>query len=68
MDTKKTLIILRHGQAKNAGMNDHDHSRTLTLWGREEAFGVGEILADGGFIPDYVLCSNFLGNSGNLCQ
>lgn len=57
MDTKKNLIILRHGQAKNAGANDHDHNRPLTLQGRKEAFGAGEILSDAGFIPDYVLCS-----------
>lgn len=57
MPNKKTLIILRHGQAKNAGMSDHDHNRTLTLKGREEAAGVGETLAENGFSPDYVLCS-----------
>lgn len=53
----KTLIILRHGQAKNAGISEHDHNRALTSQGRDEAMGVGEILADNGLIPDYVLCS-----------
>ncbi len=53
----KTIIILRHGQAKNAGISEHDHNRALTAKGREEAMEVGETMADNGFIPDYVLCS-----------
>ncbi len=57
MPANKTLIILRHGQAKNAGISEHDHNRTLTMQGREEAQGVGENLAEHGFKPDFVLCS-----------
>lgn len=57
MSNKKTLIILRHGQAKNAGISEHDHNRKLTARGREEAMGAGEILADNKLVPDYVLCS-----------
>lgn len=57
MPSNKTLIILRHGQAKNAGISEHDHNRTLTMQGREEAHGVGETLADLGLTPDFVLCS-----------
>jgi phosphohistidine phosphatase len=53
----KSLIILRHGQAKNAGISEHDHNRALTAQGREEAMGAGEVLADINLIPDYVLCS-----------
>jgi phosphohistidine phosphatase len=57
MPSNKNIIILRHGQAKNAGMNDHDHSRPLTLKGREEAASSGETLLDNGYIVDHVLCS-----------
>ena len=57
MPANKTLIILRHGQAKNAGISEHDHNRTLTIQGREEAQGVGETLAERGLAPDLVLCS-----------
>ncbi len=57
MPSNKILIILRHGQAKNAGVSEHDHNRSLTLRGKEEAMGAGEALADRGFVPDYVLCS-----------
>ncbi len=57
MPLNKILIILRHGQAKNAGISEHDHNRSLTLRGREEAMGAGEALADRDFVPDLVLCS-----------
>lgn len=57
MASEKILIILRHGQAKNASFNEHDHSRTLTEKGHKEAIEMGETLYDNGFIPDYVLCS-----------
>jgi phosphohistidine phosphatase len=57
VQTKKTLIILRHGQARNAGPSEHDHSRKLTPRGREEAMWAGEALADRNIIPDYILCS-----------
>lgn len=57
MSAPKNLIILRHGQAKTAAITDHDHSRNLTLRGREDAFAVGETLAENGFQPDYILCS-----------
>lgn len=53
----KSLIILRHGQAKNAGISEHDHNRALTAHGREEAMGAGEVLADANLIPDHVFCS-----------
>ncbi len=57
MQDKKTLIILRHGQARNAGISEHDHNRKLTPRGREEAMWAGEALADRNIIPDMVLCS-----------
>ncbi len=57
MSPNKTLIILRHGQAKNAGISEHDHNRTLTERGQEEALGAGETLAEHKFTPNYVLCS-----------
>ena len=57
MALSKTLIILRHGQAKNAGISEHDHNRTLTIQGIEEARFIGEILAERGIAPDLVLCS-----------
>ena len=57
MLSKKNLIILRHAQAKNASISEHDHNRSLTLNGREEAMEMGEILAGRGLRPDYVLCS-----------
>ncbi len=57
MLSKKTLIILRHGQAKTAGANEQDHTRSLTMRGREEAAAVGALLSGKGLVPDYVLCS-----------
>ncbi len=57
MQTKKTLIILRHGQARNAGISEHDHNRKLTSKGREEAIWAGEALADRNIIPECILCS-----------
>ncbi|MEZ5691112.1 MAG: histidine phosphatase family protein [Rickettsiales bacterium] len=57
MEDRKRLIILRHGQAVNAGFNEHDHSRELTSRGIKEATEMGELLASGDFIPDKVICS-----------
>lgn len=48
---------MRHGQARNAGISEHDHNRKLTPRGREEAIWAGEALADRGIIPDHILCS-----------
>lgn len=68
MPSKKTLIILRHGQAKNAGISEHDHNRALTARGREEAAGMGELLASRGYEPDFVLCSTATRTRETLAQ
>jgi len=65
---KKTLIILRHGQARNAGPSEHDHSRKLTPRGREEAMWAGEALADRNIIPDTVLCSTAIRTRETLAE
>ena len=57
MSISKNLIILRHGQAKNAGVGEMDSSRPLTLKGRQDAQNAGQFLVNKGFVPDYVFCS-----------
>lgn len=57
MNTAKTLIILRHGQAQNSSADGSDHGRELTEQGKNESRKAGQALSDSGIVPDYVLCS-----------
>ncbi len=45
---------MRHAQAEN-GFEDFD--RGLTDRGRSQAEAVGRLLAERGYVPDYVICS-----------
>jgi len=57
MKTQKKLILLRHGQAKNAGASESDAARELTEKGKNDAKNAGKHLQELGIIPDLVLCS-----------
>lgn len=53
----RTLILIRHAKS---GWDDpfaHDHARTLATRGRRDAPVMAHWLADGGHMPDEVLCS-----------
>lgn len=51
-----TLLLLRHAKAEP--LQTSDHSRTLTLQGREQATHIAQLLQEQGLIPQVVLCSD----------
>jgi phosphohistidine phosphatase len=52
----RQLIIMRHATANPGG--GHDHDRTLTPAGRDEARRVGLSIRSQGRIPERILCSS----------
>ncbi len=55
---KKTLILMRHGQAGFAATSDAQ--RPLTSEGEEQARRTGQMLKQAGFTPQLILCSPLL--------
>jgi len=57
MSSTKTLIILRHGEAKTAGIGEVDANRPLTEAGKKDAKNSGLFLSENAIKPDFALCS-----------
>ncbi len=55
--TRRTLILLRHGQAAESMPGGRDIDRKLTALGEQQARAVGKFLRDQGIEVDAVLCS-----------
>lgn len=53
---KKTIIFMRH--AESPMIKGDDFERPLSAFGVSQAERVGEVLAQHGYVPDYVLCSS----------
>lgn len=55
--TEHRLLLMRHAKA---AYPDHctDHQRPLAGKGRKEAVAVGEWLAETGWVPDLIICSD----------
>lgn len=54
----KEIILIRHGKTENPSFRKQDHARKLKKRGIHEAFNVGELLKEKGFIPDIMLISS----------
>jgi phosphohistidine phosphatase len=54
--TARILVLLRHAKAETPG-DSPDIERRLTKKGEADADAAGSWLADGGLIPDLVICS-----------
>ncbi len=63
----RRLLLLRHAQAQ-ALQGSHDHARTLSPFGQDQAHEVGEDLAARGLFPDFVLCSTAQRTQQTLAQ
>jgi len=57
MNNTKTLIILRHGEAKTAGIGEVDANRPLTEAGKKDAENAGLFLSKNSIKLDFALCS-----------
>ncbi len=57
--TERTLVVLRHAKAEPAD-GAADELRPLALQGRKQANRLGKHLAEGGLLPEVVLCSTAL--------
>src|SRR3954468_11290847 len=53
----RRLLLLRHSKAAPHAGSD-DHGRALTEGGRQDARGVGELIASSGLIPAIVIYSS----------
>ncbi|HJL42261.1 MAG TPA: histidine phosphatase family protein [Myxococcales bacterium LLY-WYZ-16_1] len=56
----KRLILMRHAKSSWASEADSDHARPLNDRGLRQAPRVGALLAERGWVPDRVLCSDAL--------
>lgn len=54
----KRLILIRHAKSSWSDPFADDHARVLNKRGRASAGAIGNWLADRGYIPDIVLCSD----------
>ena len=53
-----TLLLIRHAKADRGDAALPDHDRPLARRGRDDAPRMGRWIADQGFAPDEVLCSD----------
>ncbi|RKS06411.1 phosphohistidine phosphatase [Nocardiopsis sp. Huas11] len=53
---KRTLLLMRHAKA-DVGHGEEDFDRPLNDRGHLQAASVGRLLAEGGYVPDHVICS-----------
>lgn len=56
----RRLVLLRHAKAEHPAGPVPDAQRPLALVGRRQSGRIGATLADGGLVPDLVLCSSSL--------
>ena len=54
----KRLILIRHAKSGWDDPEADDHARTLTRRGHTAAKAIGHWLAQNGYIPDVILCSD----------
>lgn len=54
----KRLILIRHAKSSWSDPFADDHARVLNKRGRASAEAIGAWLADNGYVPDSVLCSD----------
>ena len=54
----KRLYLLRHAKSGTGEPGQDDHSRPLTGRGRRSADRIGDLLAERGEPPDFVVCSS----------
>ena len=52
------LILIRHAKSSWANPGQGDHARPLNPRGRRAATAIGGWLADKGYVPDLILCSD----------
>lgn len=58
METRRTLILMRHAQTEETRPGSRDADRRLTAQGEQQAVGAGSFLRDQGIVIDAVLCSS----------
>jgi phosphohistidine phosphatase len=57
MTTRRTLLLLRHGEAADSMPGGRDIDRKLTARGEQQARDIGDFLRDQGLEVEAVLCS-----------
>jgi phosphohistidine phosphatase len=60
MGMKATLILMRHGEARDTTSGNSDIERALTPKGEEQARAQGQALVQKNIKPDIILCSSAL--------